>query len=100
MTTSSEDMVRANARTIYEANKAALDRGILSMWTVYDHPKDFPDNFIARRSEIGSGEPLPVMTADVVTGNLDLIRKSMEMCGLYCLSRDPSDDPVIVETWT
>lgn len=93
-------LVRANARAIHEANKAALDRGILSMWTVYNRPKDYPHGYIARRSEIGGRKPRPVMTADVVIGDLKLIRESMTMCGLYCLTRDLSDDPVIVETWT
>ena len=98
--TENADMVRAVARTIRDINKAAFDRGILSMWTVYDHPKDFPDGFMARRSEIGGGVPVPVLTDDVVTGDLRMIRECMARCGLVCLTRDPSDDPVIVETWT
>jgi hypothetical protein len=35
-------MVRAVARTVYDIGKAARDRGLLSVWTVYDHPRDYP----------------------------------------------------------
>ena len=27
----------------------------LSMWTVYAHPRDYPDDFVARRSEVLPG---------------------------------------------
>lgn len=66
---------------------------------MYDHPKDYPDTFVARRFETGGGEPAPMVTADMVTGSLDLIRQSMLMCGLYCLPRNEGDDSRIVETW-
>jgi hypothetical protein len=88
-----------NARRIFEANQAARDRGVLSIWTVHDHPTDFPDTFVARRSEAGGGNPDPVATADVVTGDLAVIRESMVMCGLYRMARAPSDEAQIVETW-
>jgi hypothetical protein len=91
-------LARANAARIYEANWAARDRGLLSIWTVYDHPKDCPDGFIARRFEAGGGNPDAVATADVVTGDLASIRESMVLCGLCRMSRAPSDNPKIVET--
>jgi hypothetical protein len=87
-------LVDATTLRIYQANRAALDRGVLSLWTVFDHPKDFPDTFVARRFEAGNGP-----TDDVVSGELALIREAMTRCGLYRLARAPSDDPKIVETW-
>jgi hypothetical protein len=92
------DVLR-NAALIFEANRAARDRGVLSLWTVYDHPKDYPDGFIARRFETGGGKPDAVATADVVTGDLATIRESMTMCGLHRMARAPSDQSKIVETW-
>jgi len=88
--------VIAVARAIYDLNKAALDRGALSMWTVYDHPSDY-DGYIARRHEAGNGVSQP--TNDVVTGELALIREAMARCGLYRMQRAPSDDRTIMETW-
>jgi len=99
MTVSNENMVTAVARTVYDISKAARDRGVLTMWTVFDHPKDFPTGYMARCFETGGGGPEPVATDYAITGSLDLISQSMETCGLVCMARDPSDDPVIVETW-
>jgi hypothetical protein len=66
----------------------------LSMWTVYDHPSDFPDGYVARRFD---GEQ---PTSDVIeSADLDLVRYSLAMKGLFCLARSPGDDPVILETW-
>ena len=74
-------------------------RGVLSLWTVYDHPDDFPHSFVARRWETGGGGLAAVPTDDIIQGDLDVIRKSFEVCGLTCLKRNESDDPKILETW-
>lgn len=87
----------AMAQFIFEAGKAARDNGILSIWTVYDRPKDYPDTFVARRFEAGKGVHGP--TGDTVTGDLNQIREAMNMNGLYRMPRAPSDDRHIVETW-
>lgn len=74
------------------------DRGLLSMWTVYDHPRDYPGGYIARRWEIGRGASFP--TADVLTAkNLDQLREEMAIRGLYRIARQDGDDPVVVESW-
>ena len=51
-----------------EVNMATVKRDPirLSMWTVYDHPSDFPDLFIARRWEVGEGLKEPLATAEVM----------------------------------
>jgi hypothetical protein len=90
-------MILDVVRAIYDLNKAALDRGALSMWTIYDKPRDHPDGYIARRHEAANGVSGP--TNDVITGDLALMREAMERCGLYCMPRAPSDDLRIVETW-
>ncbi len=72
--------------------------GSLSMWTVYDHPKDWPRYFVARRWEVnGEGiKPTGDVELDV---DLNRIRRNMIQKGLTPLCRDPTDDPTIVETW-
>lgn len=99
MTTTNEDMVVAVARAIFDIGKAARDRGVLSMWTVFDHPADYPDGYMARRFEAGGGNPEPIATTDVITGDIALIRAAMERCGLFRMQRAPVDPPKIVETW-
>lgn len=67
--------------------------GDLIIWTMYDHPTDLPNFFVARPF-IGE-RALPVhMTA--VT--LAALRFKLPL-GLTRLNRYHGDDPVILETW-
>lgn len=65
----------------------------MDIWTIYDHPTDYPTGFIARRFD--TDKP----TGDIITGKLSSLRLYFADLGLVCMARDPSDDPVIVETW-
>jgi hypothetical protein len=70
----------------------------LSIWTVYDHPSDYPDGFIARRWAIVDGRE--IMTDDTIEADdLETLRRHFEERTLCCLPREPDDDPVIVECW-
>jgi hypothetical protein len=70
----------------------------LVMWTIYDHPTDIPDSFVARKSLVGAGTI--VHTAEHLTApDLDQLRKNMCDRQLYCIPRYPGDDPNIVEVW-
>lgn len=91
--------VRQNYRLIHEASMAARAKNMLSMWTIFDRPKDHPDGHIARCFLTGSGLLEPMPTTSAITGELETIRESMLLCGLYCLTRDPNDHPNVVETW-
>jgi len=70
----------------------------LTMWTVYDHPRDFPNHFVARCFQIKADAA--VATKSVVTADkIETIRSVMQRMGKVCLQRDPNDDPKIVEVW-
>lgn len=72
-------------------------KGGLTIWVVYDHPKDFPDHYVARRfinEQAQNGEGDVIVKDDLIE-----IRNAMYARGLFRLGRDPSDDPVIVEMW-
>jgi hypothetical protein len=71
----------------------ASKRGKLSLWTIYDRPRDFPDSFVARRFEYDKP------TADTIEGELDQLRICFQRAGLVCLMRNEEDDPKVVETW-
>ena len=89
-----------NADLIAKASLASAQRGVLSMWTIYDHPRDHPDAFVARRFEIGSNGPGPMPTIDVIiTGELERLRESFQLAGLVVMQRSEEDDSKIVETW-
>ncbi len=71
----------------------------LSLWTIYDHPIDYPEHFVARQFLVtGDGT---VLTDSVITSSqLQTLRDTFEWdMGLACLPRNPEDDPKIVEVW-
>jgi len=70
------------------------------MWTVYDHPKDYPDSWVARRFDIlPTGEVWP-SDSIIIMPDLDDLRDVLAFqMHLVCLTRNEGDDPKIVETW-
>lgn len=70
----------------------------LEMWTVYDHPTDWPDGYIARKWVILPTGPHATDECIVATG-VSAIRNRFEEMGLVKLARSPEDDPSIMETW-
>jgi len=72
----------------------------LSMWTVYDHPKDFPNTFVAREFRIGPGGKMEITANVIISADIDVLRRTLLTdMGLTCLDRNEEDDPAIVETW-
>jgi hypothetical protein len=71
----------------------------LSIWTLYDHPSDFPDHFVARRWSVRYDAP----TKDfLIAPTLDALREMVQSVTPYLLERferEPHDDARIVETW-
>lgn len=70
----------------------------LAIWTVYDHPLDYPDKFVARKSLISSDGVKQTSTV-IWSPDLEVVRETLARDGLVCLERSPDDDPVIVECW-
>ncbi len=69
----------------------------LPMWTIYEKPRDYPNNFVVRKHIVRQGETFPTNTF-MVTSTL----KQARLClppGLFNLGRQPEDEPQIVETW-
>lgn len=76
----------------------ATQSGKLSMWTVYDHPTDYPTEFVARQFLTDGDGARP--TANAFRANrLESMRMILRHAGLTCLMRDHSDDKKIIETW-
>jgi hypothetical protein len=72
---------------------------MLAIWTVYDHPIDYPTKFVARRFEIDRGGHRP--TPDIIVApNLKKLRAVLEFeLHLTCVPRNPSDERHILEVW-
>lgn len=76
---------------------AARIVALLGIWTVYDHPVDYPEGFIARLHQVTARGP--VATEHTVKApTLGEVRARLP-AGLARLARDPNDDPKIVENW-
>ena len=72
----------------------------LTMWTIYDHPVDWPDWYVAREFTISGGPDDPVASDSVLLHrHLEPIRDFLRRKGLVCLMRNPEDHPNVVETW-
>jgi hypothetical protein len=73
---------------------------VLAQWTIYDHPSDYPNNFVAREWLVSRAGALPARMA--INPDVNVLRDYIQtvLPGAVCLTRSPSDDPVIVETWT
>ena len=72
-------------------------REVLSLYTVYAHPTDYPGKIVIRRFETHAGEARPMEA--YVFSSLDTARTAMEALALHRMPRDVSDEPHIVETW-
>lgn len=72
--------------------------GVLEQWVIYDHPRDYPLGFIARRWEI-TPNVLQATGESVKGATLDQVRDQLPR-GLCRLPRFAKDDPFIVEVWT
>jgi len=66
-------------------------------WTIYDHPRDYPDCFVARRWLTRNKQV--IQTNDVLAApTLDEIRALIPP-GLVCFARHGLEDPAVVEVW-
>lgn len=73
---------------------------LMSMWTVYDHPTDFPNVFVARRIEIVVGQLEPEATGDIyIAHDIAQMNQHFERLGLSFLSRQEADEPQIMGVW-
>lgn len=70
---------------------------VLKMWTIYKHPLDYPEGYVARQWLIRDGG-YPYAGVARYRPDLEAARAAVPP-GLYRLDRDPNDDPTVVETW-
>jgi len=73
---------------------------IMTMWTIYAAPADFPDvPYVVRGWAVGPG--FGEVTATGAIGFADTLDQARGCLppGLACIQPSPEDDPVIVETW-
>jgi hypothetical protein len=70
----------------------------MDILTVFDHPSDYPNHWVVRKSTIAGGILVPDPHAHLFS-TLALARTHCADQGLAPVPRFASDDPVIVEVW-
>jgi hypothetical protein len=85
---------RAGIKALHNKSRAQND---LLVWTIYDHPKDFPNSYVVR--PFSSRQGAAPLTVHFEHAQLEHVRGALEHLGLICMPRAESDDPTIVETW-
>jgi hypothetical protein len=70
----------------------------LRMWTIYEHPKDYPESHVARLFEVTEDGPRATPSI-IISPSLEFLREQMVLMGLTVISRSKQDDPVIIEVW-
>ena len=73
--------------------------GSLTLYVVYDHPRDMPDYFVVRAQWPGTDGAIVRDPKAYGFVELENARRWLAQQGLTCLARHPDDDPVIIETW-
>lgn len=72
----------------------------ITHYAVYDHPTDYPDEFVVRKWFIDkTGGIVPDEQLFLQSKNLGDIQSKLKDIGLYRMPRFSDDDPVIVEVW-
>lgn len=66
----------------------------MEIWTIYDHPRDFPNEYVARKF-IGDKPTGAILCSH----DLSMLRKHFHELGLFRIGRNPQDDAGIVESW-
>lgn len=69
----------------------------LHVWTVYDHPHDYPNSFVARLFIVRGGADYATNQV-IEAATLDELHAQLPP-GLYRMPRDPMDDEKIMEVW-
>lgn len=88
-----------------------MNQNTLEVWTIYAHPRDYPQGYVVRRAVIGGGRECPKCLADLPHDPCPLADKvahyardllearSFVPLGLGRILRSRDDDPAVVECW-
>ena len=73
---------------------------IVMIVTVYEHPKDIPDSYVARAHILAHGVQAPYASPAIYIARdtLDAVRAAIPT-DMLRICRQPTDDPTIVESY-
>lgn len=79
---------------VYSDGAWQWDKPLLFMWTIYDHPTDYPDDYVARRFIMDRPTSKVMLSKDI-----EELREAFRTRGLMVIPRAENDDSKIVEVW-
>ena len=79
-------------------NHGRNSKMVAVMVAVYDHPKDFPDSYVARAHFVDRGRHWPSPDIFIARAKLEEVRAAIP-AGMHRMNRQPTDDPCIMETY-
>lgn len=83
-----------NPEDLIKVQHIAVGLGRLTIWVIYDKPKDYPHGIIARLHEVPGG-PTPCE----LYGELEDLRERFREAGFTVIPRSRDDELQIVESW-
>jgi hypothetical protein len=90
--------VRIIEKILDEEEKAVEEsRKVLDIWTIYDHPLDYPDGYVVRLWHVGP-DGMERSTEAYGRATLEEAR-AMVPEGLYRMPAETADDKTILESW-
>lgn len=72
---------------------------VMTVWVIYENPADYPGKFVVRPQQVYSDSSIVI--APEPTAVVDTLHEARWQVPprLYRQSRQPGDEPQIVETW-
>jgi hypothetical protein len=73
----------------------------LSMFVIYEHPSDFPGEYVVRRHEMRLDSAVIAIPMEMIGQPQKTLSAARDLVpdGLTCLASDPEDLPCIKEVW-
>lgn len=75
-----------------------MSEPLISMWVIYDHPRDYPDAFVVRRHDVYRGSTSQPTGEYYLAASLEEARQYVPP-GLFYQPRYEQDDACIAEVW-
>lgn len=85
-----------DCRCVWPDGAPSVDMPI-GIYVIYDHPRDFPNDWVKRTHWVHAGR-IEIEAKATLFKTLEEARASMPKWA-RCIGRSPSDDPVIAECW-
>ncbi len=76
-----------------------MNRDKLYIYTIYDHPSDYPLFYVVRRFAVDEAGPVRDNDPFAINEDIEIIHLILQNMGLVFLYRDPTDDPCIIGSY-